>query len=881
MNDISILNYWIDIEANTPPEVLVEQYYMKEKNVHNQIITRYTEKMNWDTNPNMKHQVYVGVVSVNEIISKLKGSDVENEDNYSSCLASFEVGANGYPLIDSFKIPQYIISMVQEHFNESFQFWRNNDFYKHAKESFAEWAYKLKAEKNGTQTGDISELLENLIGFMKIFKWNVNIKDTAYVESVNPDLRFPSNYMDSFVLNDLILVRNSLMKNKRINSSSVEMYLKSDFTDKENINMADNIDNLKSVLAPELTNYAAWPGEGAFPLVTAQQVALNLLFNYYVKPNASGVFAVNGPPGTGKTTLIQSMIANIVFLRASKLYYLHANNIKPFNFVAAIKIDNEDVMVYEPVKELQGFEIVITSSNNNAVKNITEELPLVNGLHERSLGDFDYFKNVSDEIIGSPTWGLIATTLGNKDNNEVVIDAFSKKKHNLTDEIIGLNFDEECAVPHEFKVDIAHLKYLFDKYAKNDFDEGQYSYFQEAIPDEKFWNGSIEDIHMASPWNNEEINIKKGKTFVSSLKMHKKLISDNKEVFIGNLKVMKLILQGKIYDKRIIKAAWKTYFLLCPVVSTTFSSLGKVFKNLGEGELGYMFVDEAGQAKPQDLVGGLWRSRIGCIIGDPRQITPVNNISESVNDCFKEKNNVSDNWDILTNSAQVIADRVSPYGSSIRTEEGDVWVGAPLRVHRRCASPMFEISNKIAYGGKMIHAKNPNQKSEMADILGKSCWFDIKSSTNDFEGYWVESQYEFLKIKLAQLMEEKERRGLPNLYIISPYKDVALKTIQMLIKESSSWIPNDYDIDNKTLSNWLYKSVGTIHTFQGKEADVVFLLLGGNPKKDVTWATSSPNIINVAATRAKNALYIIGDKVLWNKGVITDVIEILDNHING
>jgi superfamily I DNA and/or RNA helicase len=65
--------------------------------------------------------------------------------------------------------------------------------------------------------------------------------------------------------------------------------------------------------------------------------------------------------------------------------------------------------------------------------------------------------------------------------------------------------------------------------------------------------------------------------------------------------------------------------------------------------------------------------------------------------------------------------------------------------------------------------------------------------------------------------------------------------------------------------NWVYKSVGTIHTFQGKEAETVFLLLGSNPKKTGTrvWASSKPNILNVAVTRAKNLLVVIGNNDTW------------------
>ena len=65
---------------------------------------------------------------------------------------------------------------------------------------------------------------------------------------------------------------------------------------------------------------------------------------------------------------------------------------------------------------------------------------------------------------------------------------------------------------------------------------------------------------------------------------------------------------------------------------------------------------------------------------------------------------------------------------------------------------------------------------------------------------------------------------------------------------------------------WLDNNCGTIHTFQGKEADEVIITLGCDKKnkKAVTWASKKPNILNVAVSRAKYRITIIGDKDLWN-----------------
>jgi len=58
-----------------------------------------------------------------------------------------------------------------------------------------------------------------------------------------------------------------------------------------------------------------------------------------------------------------------------------------------------------------------------------------------------------------------------------------------------------------------------------------------------------------------------------------------------------------------------------------------------------------------------------------------------------------------------------------------------------------------------------------------------------------------------------------------------------------------------------------VHTFQGKEAEIVFLVLGTAPGEAGSgaraWASGKPNLLNVAITRAKCRLYVIGDAAQW------------------
>ena len=63
-----------------------------------------------------------------------------------------------------------------------------------------------------------------------------------------------------------------------------------------------------------------WVTDTNRPLAFSQQFAVNQILR--TLSDTSGLFAVNGPPGTGKTTMLRDVIAAIVVNRAIELVCL-------------------------------------------------------------------------------------------------------------------------------------------------------------------------------------------------------------------------------------------------------------------------------------------------------------------------------------------------------------------------------------------------------------------------------------------------------------------------------------------------------------------------------------------------------------------------------
>lgn len=106
---------------------------------------------------------------------------------------------------------------------------------------------------------------------------------------------------------------------------------------------------------------------------------------------------------------------------------------------------------------------------------------------------------------------------------------------------------------------------------------------------------------------------------------------------------------------------------------------------------------------------------------------------------------------------------VGTYLPDIESEQ--IWVGCPLRVHRRCDEPMFRISNDIAYDGLMVHGKKTTQMN-----LPESGWLDVKGRTS--EGNWVKEEGTAVEKLLLDLRHQYSLTA-DNVFLISPFRDCA------------------------------------------------------------------------------------------------------------
>lgn len=388
-----------------------------------------------------------------------------------------------------------------------------------------------------------------------------------------------------------------------------------------------------------------------------------------------------------------------------------------------------------------------------------------------------------------------------------------------------------------------------------------------------------------APWNGKRINKLRETLFLEAMNLQRAFV-ENSSQMRNQLDAFGKMMRGNLSSTQLDKYAaplFQGFVLAVPVISSTFASIGSFLRYVGREDIGLVLADESGQAMPQAAAGVIWRCRRVIAVGDPLQIEPVVTIHDKTIEFLKNYYKQSAFIASRTTSVQSLADAANDYIGIRELDETNFYVGSPLLVHGRCQKRIFDIANIIAYNETMIYNTVDREESVCA-------WIDVKGQSQN-KHFVLEQAKRILPIIKNEFIASWNKNGkaeIPSLFIISPFRNVKAGL-------ASYYRDNDFlyhnicesnDVECKqNIKDWIRNNIGTIHTFQGKEADTVIICLGvdsGDKENGaIEWACGRPNILNVAVTRAKNNLYIVGDADKWaSKPYFSTAYELCEKYTN-
>jgi len=640
------------------------------------------------------------------------------------------------------------------------------------------------------------------------------------------------------------------------------------------VDLLTDTEALIDAVRPSRLSRGRWPSNSEHSLAIGQQAAVaEALFG------ESDLIAVNGPPGTGKTTLCRDIIADVVVERARRISMLsrpqdlfdqegsHVGNNR-------LTYLNQDVM--------RGTGIVVTSANNGAVENISLELPRQDSI-SKEFGGAGYFRQTAQAItdekeIDAKSWGLISAALGTKSNCWDYFKPLLKYtdgsivKMGLPASLPSVMFDKASQAQGQWSMIRDEFRRTYDaidnrlkdldrEHLSLKDDRGAVAHTGNATkPDARFRGKDHDERQLTSLWTDPILEKWRSRLFLLGLKLMESTLTANARIVQSNLRAARDVILGLNRDQvnhNQVKACWDSVFMVSPVVSTTLASFNRMFGRLEDGDIGWVLIDEAGQAEPQAVAGALSRARRAVVIGDPLQIEPVQTIPTLLIEHLRKMEGIGAEFSPALTSAQAVADRTMNHGGNVFSPDGmPIWTGVPLRAHRRCAEPMFSIANTIAYSGQMVQAGS--SRKALNSRMGESCWYDVRGS--DTDGHIVKEELAFLERMMTALKRQWPSDGdrKAEVFVITPFKRVQTAAEQLIAR---------LDLDNRV-------KCGTVHAFQGKEADIVVMVLGSMPgqegKTAREWAAATPNILNVALTRAKARFHVIGSIEDWSQQAFFD-----------
>jgi predicted nucleic acid-binding Zn-ribbon protein len=391
-----------------------------------------------------------------------------------------------------------------------------------------------------------------------------------------------------------------------------------------------------------------------------------------------------------------------------------------------------------------------------------------------------------------------------------------------------------------FKQELATENARFDR-AKRSAENA----YNQLASEEQRKNNEISSLNNSLP--SIQSSIADGKRWISenSIKMVATYIHHNKKKdgAVRDITSYKSYLPDQIpwKDDEYMRFTQRTkafleVFNLCAVTSLSTKNAFPLAPELFD----MVIIDEASQCDIASALPLIMRTKQLVVIGDPMQLRHISAVKVEEEQAIKNKLGLA-NSQYVRYAECSLYDYCKDYISNVTSGQSSPFM---LGYHYRCYPSIIGYSNDMFYGGVMgqrlevktdiTRLKGNPQGIVLVNVLGRQ----VNDNVNVNEA----------EAKKAVEIAIRSAQSYPDVSIgiVTPFRHQAEKI--------NSMIPANYA--DRIEAN-------TVHKYQGDEKDIMIYSLvvtTNSPERKLFWIDNIvPNLVNVAVTRAKSTLYVVGN----------------------
>jgi len=322
---------------------------------------------------------------------------------------------------------------------------------------------------------------------------------------------------------------------------------------------------------------------------------------------------------------------------------------------------------------------------------------------------------------------------------------------------------------------------------------------------------------------------------------------------------------SRLNDDGIDSNIFKGAFDVLKIWSSTLKSIRRTFP-LSPGIFDYVIFDEASQVDLPSAAPALYRAKRAIVVGDPMQLTHVAGLTRDIDKGLAKIHDLTDKKDIYPSKIRYCD--VSLYKSA---ENSLTHKPIFLTNHYRSEDQIIALCNQAFYQGRLKimttldYARYPN--SLPLGVHWVNCEGDVLKHP---AGSRINHAEVLLVNKLFQDVLQKISGTNLSIGVVTPYSRQQDAINEKISQSTPVELFEKHNV-----------KILTAHKFQGSEKDIVIFSLvlasRGNGNSD-RWYNIYPHILNVALSRAKYLLYIVGDKnfCYGRTGVLKRLVEAYD-----